>query len=448
MNQFFFISTQKSKKKTRIHKKLIHFFIKYVYTQYYYNIVKPHTIHITSFPHNSHMMSSILPISTDVRDFLHRDVYPETERKIRRLFRNKYKTKEDYDAAVETDVFNYLLNHIWEEEKQHILDGTERGIRIKEKRLQPKIERLRCILFPDDEETDELSVSEDESEKIPLSQHMEMKKYYSDKLLDARDEIVKLHRIIMNRRVSSAEINQLDDRENVVSKEDTDRTDRTHHTDETVIEEGFLVVRPEEGIKDIDYSGVNSTLNELAMLREVRKRHGTIQMDTPEENKTLEYLIEQTLDQTDETYVVDVIDLTIDELSSRVGEVNLSGPEIFSPPSYPRSSPINQLAQSASSVPSLSQKEIERTLVQMGTISEDQLNDEDYIRLECPICYCELNTDVDSDYYTGCCVGQFCGHAMCETCWKEYRARKNKTCPVCKQLLFMGRGRPPKATVW
>jgi hypothetical protein len=384
-------------------------------------------------------MTSILPISTDVRDFLHRDVYPETERKIRRLFRNKYKTKEDYDAAVETDVFNYLLDHIWEEEKQHILDGTERGIRIKEKRLQPKIEKLRCILFPDDEETDELSVA-DKTEMIPFAQFMEMKKYYSDKLLDARDEIVKLHRIIMNRRVSCAERNQLDDRENTVLKEDIDHAD---HTDETVIEEGFLVVRHEEGIKDIDYSGVNSTLNELAMLREVRKRHGAIQMDTPEENKTLNDLDEQTIDQTE---VVDVIDLTIDELSSRVGEVDLSGPETCS---SPRSSPINQLAQSASSVPPLSQKEIERTLVQMGTISEDRLNDdEDYIRLECPICYCELNTDVDSDYYTGCCVGQFCGHAMCETCWKEYRARKNKTCPVCKQLLFMGRGRPPKAAVW
>lgn len=385
-------------------------------------------------------MSSVLPVSTDVRDFLHRDVYPETERKIRRLFRNKYKTKEEYDAA-ETDVFNYLLNHIWEEEKQHILNGTERGIRIKEKRLQPKIERLRCILFPDDEETDELSASDDESEQIPLSQHMEMKKYYSDKLLDARDEIVKLHRIIMNRRISSAEINQLDDRENTVLKEGID------HADETVIEEGFLVVRHEEGIKDIDYSGVNSTLNELAMLREVRKRHGAIEMDTDEENKTLNDLDEQTLDQTE---VFDVVDLTIDELSSRVGEVDLSGPETSSAsPGDSCDSPRNPTTQHVPSIPPLSQKEIEQTLVQMGTISEDQHNnDENYIRLECPICYCELNTDIDSDYYTGCCVGQFCGHAMCETCWKEYRARKNKTCPVCKQLLFMGRGRPPKAMVW
>ena len=204
------------------------------------------------------------------------------------------------------------------------------------------------------------------------------------------------------------------------------------------------MVRCDEEIKDIDYTGVNNTLNELAMLREVRKRHGAIQMDTPEENKTLDDLDEKILDQEE---VVDIIDLTIDELSCKVGEVDLSGPEISSPPFSPRSSPINQL--STSSVPPLSQKEIERTLVQMGTISEDQLHDdEDYIRLECPICYCELNTDADSDYYTGCCVGQICGHAMCETCWKEYRSRKNKTCPVCKQLLFMGKGRPPKANVW
>lgn len=381
-------------------------------------------------------MTSILPVSTDVRDFLHRDVYPETERKIHRLFRNKYKTKEEYDTA-ETDVFNYLLNHIWEEEKQHVLDGTERGIRIKEKRLRPKIEKLRCILFPDDEETDALSTCGDESEKIPLSQYMEMKKYYSDKLLDARDEIVKLHRIIINRRVSSEERNQLDDGEKEVL------------TTESVIEEGFTVVPNDEETQDIDYTGVNNTLNELAMLREVRKRHGVIEMDTEEENIALDDLNQKILDQEE---VVDIIDLTIDELSSGVGEVNLSVPETSLPPSYPDSLSTTTTIptiQNKSSIPLLSRKEIERTLVQMGTISEEQLHDhDDYIKLECPICYCELNTDADSDYYTGCCVGQICGHAMCETCWKEYRSRKNKTCPVCKQLLFMGRGRPPKANVW
>ena len=182
-------------------------------------------------------------------------------------------------------------------------------------------------------------------------------------------------------------------------------------------------------------------------MREVRKRHGAIQMDTPEENKTLNKLYEKI---TDNKEVVDVVDLTIDDLSSRVENVDLTCPETSSSsPRDSRDSPRNPSEQHVPSIPPLSQKEIEQTLVQMGTISEDQHNnDENYIRLECPICYCELNTDIDSDYYTGCCVGQFCGHAMCETCWKEYRARKNKTCPVCKQLLFMGRGRPPKAMVW
>ena len=386
-------------------------------------------------------MTSILPISTDVRDFLHRDVYPETERKIHRLFRNKYKTKEQYDAA-ETDVFNYLLNHIWEEEKQHVLDGTERGNHIKEKRLQPKIERLRCILFPDDEETGKVSVA-DNTEMIPFVQHMEMKKYYSDKLLDARDEIVKLHRIVMgriiNRRVPGEEMNEVDDGKKTVLM------------NEPVIEEGFIMVPNDEGKQDIDYTRVNSTLNELAMLREVRKQYGAINMDTEEENIVLDDMNETAINEKG------VIDLTVDELSSSIGMVNLSGPETYSPPSSPRNSSATMntsttstpTTQSTTSIPPLSQKDIERALIQIGTINEEQLcDDEDYIRLECPICYCELNTDVDSDYYTGCCVGQFCGHALCETCWKEYRARKNKTCPVCKQLLFMGRGRPPKATVW
>ena len=67
MIQFFSFWTQ-NPKMTRIHKKLNHFFIKYVYTQYYYNIVKPHTIHITPFPHNSHMMNTMKVPLTAHRD--------------------------------------------------------------------------------------------------------------------------------------------------------------------------------------------------------------------------------------------------------------------------------------------------------------------------------------------------------------------------------------------
>ena len=94
-------------------------------------------------------------------------------------------------------------------------------------------------------------------------------------------------------------------------------------------------------------------------------------------------------------------------------------------------------------VDEISQQLHQTTLSESHNVS----NDEDS-HLECPICYCILNTDPDSPDYTGCCIGHFCGHALCESCWKDYRSRRNKVCPVCKQLLFMSRGRPPKANVW
>ena len=106
----------------------------------------------------------------------------------------------------------------------------------------------------------------------------------------------------------------------------------------------------------------------------------------------------------------------IDALSLRINETKISSP--------PSSSPI----------PIVSEEEVP--------------NEMDSIKLECPICYCELNTDVDSDDYTGCCVGQYCGHALCESCWNEYRRLRNKVCPVCRKLLYIGRGRPPKANVF
>ena len=85
-------------------------------------------------------------------------------------------------------------------------------------------------------------------------------------------------------------------------------------------------------------------------------------------------------------------------------------------------------------VDEISQQLHQTTLSESHNVS----NDEDS-HLECPICYCILNTDPDSPDYTGCCIGHFCGHALCESCWKDYRSRRNKVCPVCKQLRFMSR---------
>ena len=119
-------------------------------------------------------------MSTDVRDFLHRDVYPETERKIRRLFRKKFKTQKEF-YAVETDVVSYLLDYIWEIEKEHIKARTQKGKRLKEKRIDCKMVRLRQIIFSEgvDETGDE---SVDETEMVPITQYMEIKKGYEDKL--------------------------------------------------------------------------------------------------------------------------------------------------------------------------------------------------------------------------------------------------------------------------
>ena len=67
----------------------------------------------------------------------------------------------------------------------------------------------------------------------------------------------------------------------------------------------------------------------------------------------------------------------------KINETKISSPEETSPRS--------------SSPPVVIQDEVSE--------EEDKTNDINSIKLECPICYCELNTDVDSDDYTGCCVG-------------------------------------------
>ena len=135
---------------------------------------------------------------------------------------------------------------------------------------------------------------------------------------------------------------------------------------------------PEHNVEDI-YQQINQELHEVAILRELRKKHG----QKAQEEKVQEEKVQE--------------EKNIDTLTEQLQNTKLE--------------------------------------------AED-------IDLSCPICLTTLNTDPDSELYTGCCIGNFCGHALCETCWKQYRSRRNKNCPVCRQLLFLGRGRPPKANVW
>ena len=329
----------------------------------------------------------ILPVSTDVRDFLHREVYPETERKIRRLFRKKFKTEEEFDHC-ESDVVSYLLDHIWETEKEHIIAGTPEGKRLKEKYIDFKMIRLRQMIFSEEggETGDDLF---DETEMVPITQYMEMKKVYEDKLSDALDENIKLRRMITQR--CSLKQNPVEKSENQNEGEE----------------------------KDIDYVYANSVLSDLALLREVRKKHG----EEIKEGRS-EEIIE--IPSSPRPEPEESIEEEIDALSFKINETKISSPEETSPRS--------------SSPPVVIQDEVSE--------EEDKTNDINSIKLECPICYCELNTDVDSDDYTGCCVGQYCGHALCESCWNEYRRLRNKVCPVCRKLLYIGRGRPPKANVF
>lgn len=353
----------------------------------------------------------ILPVSTDVRDFLHRDVYPETERKIRRLFRKKFKTQEEFDD-VESDVISYLLDHIWETEKEDIIAGTPKGKRLKEKYIDCKMIRLRQILFSEGGcETGDESV--DETEMVPITQYMEMKKDYEDKLLDALDENIKLRRIITQR--CSLKRNPAEKSES----------------------------RSEEGEKDIDYVYANSVLSDLALLREVRKKHGEAINEERVEERNEEIIVTPPEVDALRPEPEEPIEDEIDELSLRINETKISSPPSSSP--IPIEDEIDALSSTINETKVSSPPCSSPTPV----VSEEEVpNEMDSIKLECPICYCELNTDVDSDDYTGCCVGQYCGHALCESCWNEYRRLRNKVCPVCRKLLYIGRGRPPKANVF
>ena len=317
-------------------------------------------------------MSMFLPISTDVRDFLHRDVHAETKRKLRRMFRQRYSTVEEYDASY-GEICGYFMEHMWEKEKDEVIRESDVGKQIKNGLITSKISQLRRILFCQEEEEEEEPHEHNNDEMVPMSEFLAMKKHYADKLLDARDEIVKLHRIIMKQTPpSSNECSQSSPAHSTVEVEievhpmtnDAEEVHDSEHVDDT---------------KDINYTEINEILNSLALLREMRASCNANHPVNVEENG----------------------DPDIDELTTMIEETKLTDPEDAN------------------------------------------------IKLECPICYRELNTDRESEDYTGCCIGEFCGHALCNDCWKSYRRNRNRICPVCRVILFRSRrGRPPKANVY
>ena len=139
------------------------------------------------------MERKLLPISTDVRDFLYRDVYPATERRIVRLFRSRFQNEEEYDQAHE-DIYEYLMQHIVQTEQRTIMEDNEEGKQLKTKRLDTKMSKLRCILFEDDAQGQKDETMEDEM--ISLMEHLEIKEKLENMLLEARDEIVALNHVL------------------------------------------------------------------------------------------------------------------------------------------------------------------------------------------------------------------------------------------------------------
>ena len=113
-------------------------------------------------------------------------------------------------------------------EQRLIASEEDEGKRLKDIRLTVKMEKLRRILFVDEEEP-----VIDETEQVPLIEYMELKEEMENMLLEAHDEIVQLKQVV-----------------------------RT--SDEKEQQENLLKV-------DADYKSMNGLLNELAILREIRR---------------------------------------------------------------------------------------------------------------------------------------------------------------------------------
>ena len=397
------------------------------------------------------MERKLLPISTDVRDFLYRDVYPATERRIVRLFRSRFQNEEEYDQAHE-DIYEYLMQHIVQTEQRTIMEDKEEGKQLKTKRLESKMSKLRCILFEGEEEEET-----QQDEMISLMEHLEIKEKLENLLLEARDEIVALNHVLRGEvpplplEGGFSPLTPLKEKEGrraslEIEKENKERTSGEGANG------GASPMKNEEGGKggmsplleefDADYVGVNTMLNELAALREIRRRHGTIHMEGRASleggSSPLTPLCEE---KEEEEGGSSPLTPLCEEKEEEEGGSSPLTPLCEEKEEEGGTSPLENDRENKERISGEGGKGGTSPLEQGGKGGDSPL-------LECPICYCELNTDPESPDYTGCCIGQFCGHALCETCWKAYRRRRNKICPVCKQLLFMGRGRPPKAIVW
>lgn len=340
-----------------------------------------------------------LPISGDVRLFLYHDEQPGSESKVRRHFRRKFRSVEDFEDAHD-NVYQHLMDHLTLSEQESIESENEKGKQLKELRLVSKIEKLKTVLFV--EKDDEIV---EENDTVPLHEYMEMKSKLENLLLEARDEIVQL-------------------------KEGKERNNGSE-TNSNLRSRGF------ETDADSDYSNMNSALHELAILRELRRRHngGVGKVEEVEEVEQVEEAVQvEEVEQVKEAVQVEEA-VHVEEEEHVKGEqkTHIPFPEIRSP---------NPVIQERLLSPEVYSDPIEELC---DNFEQTLISRYD---LECPICYNILNTDPDSPHYTGCCIGEFCGHALCETCWRNYRSRRNRTCPICRELLFIGRGRPKKANVW
>jgi len=168
---------------------------------------------------------------------------------------------------------------------------------------------------------------------------------------------------------------------------------------------------------DSEYDNMRRTLNDAHVMRELRRRHGVMNV-TDKETETIASPLKR--------------DTTVDTIENEDEKITEKG-------------------RDEDNMTALPQSQTDGRLIDSGLIGDNietlkQTHIDENFTLECPICLEPLCTDVTSKDYTGCCIGKTCGHALCSSCWKKNR--KSKICPVCRRLLFLGPGRRPDAHVY
>ena len=156
---------------------------------------------------------------------------------------------------------------------------------------------------------------------------------------------------------------------------------------------------------DDDYSNINSLLNELSTLREVRRRSNVDEIDTENVNE----IDSEHLDDID-TENVDDTDI------ERVDEIDNEHVDDIEPETH--SSSITDVSH-------------EVTSLTIGSLKND-MNEDDI--MTCSVCWDNLTNDTYR-------AGVLCAHPMCKTCWNDWLKKGGKECPTCRQKL-RARGRP------